>query len=317
VENLGLRDTNTPASESGSFEELHEQVGVLEQRALGELETALEAISDNRETLAEPPEGKEGLRSFEKRLWRDLPDFPDLYLICVGLDRRIIFINDAMLKSLGCVAEEMSGVDVVRMLFPEPEQEKGETVFSRLLATEHPLSFETQMHSRNRAIASVCWQMRLVRSPDKRHEYFLGIGMRKAQPTMLSHTGAGLLDIGKEKQPVERESYANGDEIWAKKPSHNGFHSRWAYVIVYFLTSASICVLGALSGPKAVYYNGWLVLLQLTRGLHQMDVPSHDFMFGQGFLGDYALMVGAAIFFVMPGLVAVALVNAVRSFKRK
>jgi PAS domain S-box-containing protein len=314
---LSPRETGTRASEEVSFEALHEQVGVLEQRALGELEEALEAISVSQETVAEPSDGESGIFFGEEGLWSDLSSFPDLFLMCVGTNRRAIYFNDAMLRSLDYMAEEVSGVDVVRTLFPGPEQEKAEAVFSGLRETRRTISFETEMSSKNRATFSVHWQMKLVRSPDERHEYFLGIGMRKTQPAKPSHWDEGFLEIEEQWQRSRRGSYANGDALRAKGTSGKGFHSRWAYLIVYVLTSASLCVLGALSGPKAVYYNGWLVMLRLTRGLVQMDVPDHPFMFGQAFLGDYALLVGAAIFFVVPGLVAVAFVNAARSFKKE
>jgi PAS domain S-box-containing protein len=282
--------------------------------ALGELENALEAISGNRETIAETAEGKNGLPPFEKRLWRDLSGFPDLFLICIGPDRRAIYINDPMLKSLGWVAQEAAGVDIVRMLFPGPELEKAENVFSRLLQAGHPLSFETRVRTKDQGMLSIGWQMRLIRSPEEGQTYFLGIGMRKTPSEGLFHAGSILPDIGTPKRAIERKRPGHGHEDSAKKRLRKGFHSRWAYVVVYLLTSATICVLGALSGSKTVYYNGWLVFLKLTQGLRQEVLPNRDFMFGQGLFGDYALLVGGAIFFLLPGLFAVALVNAARAF---
>jgi PAS domain S-box-containing protein len=306
--------TDVQVTGGRSFEELHEQVDVLEQRALGELETALEAISGKQETLEEPSQGKAGSPSFEKRLWRDLSAFPDLFLICVGLDRRTIFVSDATLKSLGCREEEVAGVDIVGMLFPEPEREKAESVFSRVLEADHPLAFETRVRTNHQGALSVGWQMRLIRSPEEGQTYFFGIGMRKATPDGRFQTDPGPHDTRAPIGAIERNGPGHGGVTSTKRRLKNGFHSRWAYVVVYLLTSTIVCALGAISGSKAVYYNGWLVFLTLTHELHRQDLPGHHFMFGQELFGDYALLVGGVVFFLLPALFAVALVNAARSF---
>lgn len=307
-------ETDVQVAGGQSFEALHEQVDVLEQRALGELENALESISGKQETFEEPSQNKVGAPSFEKRLWSDLSAFPDLFLICVGLDRRTIFVSDATLKFLGFSEEELAVVDIVGMLFPEPEREKAESVFSRVLEANHPLSFETRVCTNHQGVLSVGWQMRLIRSSEEGQAYFFGIGMRKATPDGRFQADLGLHDTRTPIGAIERKGPGHGGVASTKRRLKNGFHSRWAYVVVYLLTSTIFCTLGALSGSKAVYYNGWLVFLKLTHGLHRQDLPDHHFMFGQELFGDYALLVGAVIFFLLPALFAVALVNAARSF---
>jgi PAS domain S-box-containing protein len=307
-------ETDVQGTGGQSFEALHEQVDVLEQRALGELENALESISGKQETFEEPSQDKVGSHSFEKGLWSDLSAFPDLFLICVGLDRRTIFVSDATLKSLGCREEEVAGVDIVGMLFPEPEGEKVESVFSRVLEASHPLAFETRVRTNHQGVLSVGWQMRLIRSPDKNQAYFFGIGMRKATPDGRIQPDPGLPYIRAPIGAIERNGSGHGYVTSTKRRLKTGFHSRWAYVVVYLLTSTAICILGAISGSKAVSYNGWLVFLTLTHELHRQDLPDHHFMFGQELFGDYALLVGGVIFFLLPALFAVALVNAARSF---
>lgn len=163
-----LANTAKEIEESGIDSVSHiPTLGTLETRKLGTiLDKMLHSLRDSNRQLRKE-------RDFNKELLRTSP----VFVVTMGVDGKVIMMNDTMLAALGYSHQEVQGKDFFHFVIPDGEREKVSTLLNSMLAEQGITQGENHILTKDKRELLVEWHNSRITGANGEVEFIFGVGI--------------------------------------------------------------------------------------------------------------------------------------------